>query len=109
MLNRVLSRNLSPIRPPSLPSLAAKSTTSPFAENVSFILLEEMESSCVRSRKRCIMLRPLARLRGSPKVGIAAKGNRFHKTVGNKETAAALGRSIRQFYGPTSDNFLELA
>ena len=35
-----------------------KSTTSPFVENVSFILLKEMESSssCVRSENRCIML-----------------------------------------------------
>ena len=31
------------------------------------------------------------RLRGSSKAGNAAKGNRFHKTVGNKETAVASG------------------
>ena len=83
-----------------------KSTTSPFVENVSFILLKEMESSssCVRSENRCIMLlrslrsprTPKRRLRGSPKAGNAAKGNRFHKTVGNKGTNGGRGR---QFYG----------
>ena len=39
------------------PHIYPKSTLSPFAENVSFMLLKEMESSCVRSRKRCITLK----------------------------------------------------
>ena len=100
LLARILSRNLSPISP----ARDQKHNVTVRGKCVIYTSEGNGVEFELRSFRKPLHNAPLLRsprtpnrrLRGSPKAGNAAKGNRFHKTVGNKGTNGGRGR---QFYG----------
>ena len=115
MLNRVLSRNLSPIRPP-LPPFPGHQKHNVTVRGKCVIYTSGGNGVELRSFQKTLHNVPLARpeptgrLRGSPKVGIAAKGNRFHKTVGNKGTVVGgRGRQLHGLSVPRPTSFIASA